>query len=127
MVMQELARKAMRATSMSALNDVLRDIALKTNSYGCILWRVGSPHLSGADAPTLFVVANWFEDDRICGNHSLSMERSITGAAIRSGVQQVATDMLEVPDPDNFLRDAEITTFCSTPITFGDDVLGAVN
>lgn len=121
--MHELIGIAVRATSMSAVRDVLRAIAEKTDSYGCILWRV-TPADPG-DRPHLFVAADWFGDEPAALNHELSMD-SHTGAGIMDGVQRVVAHA-GVVDGDRFLLEQGVTTFCATPLIFADGVAGSLN
>lgn len=119
--MRELLQIAVHATSMASVREVLRAIAKKTGSDGCILWRV-SPIEGSKD---LFVADDWFEGDRRDINHSLPLNGSITGKAIAR--QQQICSTLRAPDRDRFLADAGVSSFCSTPIIFADGVDGAVN
>jgi signal transduction histidine kinase len=119
--MSELLQVAINATSMSAVRAVLRVIAQRTDSDGCILWRV-TPEESARD---LFVAQDWFAGNARNINHSLPLDRSLTGRAILSGSQ--ISSALEPPDRDDFLATAGMGAMCAFPITFPDGVVGALN
>jgi len=122
--MEELLQIAVRAVSMSAVRDVLGAIGEKTGSDVCILWR-SVPR--DADEPEeLFVAADWSRDEHANLNHSLPMNGSVTGRAIREHRTQIVSK-LRAPDRDDFLTRAGMTGMYAIPITFPDGVKGALN
>ena len=115
---------------MSVLLEILHKISLLTDSYGCILWQETPKEIQSGERQ-LFVLADWTEDDRHCANHDMSFALSRTGRAIEKNrqiiVRNVPRTMVGSKTFDQFLKDARIKTFCTTPVSFQDGQLGALN
>ncbi|MCU1348708.1 MAG: hypothetical protein JWO56_1738 [Acidobacteria bacterium] len=95
--MQEIFRIAARASSMSAVAEVLQTIAERTGSYGCILWRVAPSAPSEGDR-YLFAAAEWFPDARFSANHALPFSGSATGSVIQTCIEATLTIEREIPE-----------------------------
>jgi signal transduction histidine kinase len=126
--LHDLLKHAVGQTRISGLMNVLREISCDTDSFGCILWQIAKPFRLEPPEGHLFVLADWFPDDRFCANHDLSIAKSKSGLGIRTRRQvNVKNVSQEIAEPDRFLIEAGITSFCTTPIEFLDGELGSLN
>jgi signal transduction histidine kinase len=110
---------------------MLESLAKAANAYGCILWQVVPGSNLDGDKPSgyLFVLAEWFPDEKRDPLHNLPLEKSITGSVVLNNTFMSVSD---IKDPrvfeDPFLAEAGIQAFCSMPIKFrGGSKRGAVN
>lgn len=123
---------ALGQSKLSGLSEMLKSIALSMNAFGAILWQV----VPGTDLNKepldgyLFVLANWFRDDRTLALHNLPIGKSVTGAAVKEqrpiNVKDVVSNN-DVYKRDQFLLHANIKAMCTMPVTFSDGARGALN
>ena len=127
----ELVSTALRQDKLSGISEMLRTVAEAINAYGAILWQVtpGSDLDASPLKGSLFVLAQWLQDDYRFALHDLPLE-SATGEAI---LNQVSVNVADVwTDPrvftrTSFLRETGVKPMCSVPLRFLDGGMGALN
>jgi signal transduction histidine kinase len=128
----DLVSMGLGQNKISDLPEMLKTIARSVDAFGCILWQVApSPVLDGKQlGDYLFMLGEWFEDDKSCVLHKLPVNRSVSGAAVLS------QETINVPDiwKDQrvyklhpFLKQADIKVMCSIPIHYRDGSHGTAN
>ena len=109
---------------------MLESLAKSINAYGCILWQVVPRSNLDGDKPSgyLFVLAEWFPDEKRDPLHNMPLEKSVTGTGVLNNSFVSVSDIKDsrVYD-DPFLTEAGIQAFCSMPIKFRGGKRGAVN
>ena len=130
---QDLVLKTLGQNKLSGLSEMLKLIVNNVGAFGCILWQVAPDSVLDKKAPKghMFVLAQWFSNNKMDVLHDLQIERSVTGNAIlnnkfRRVVKRKSTEQWFIDD--KFLIDNKIESFCSMPIEFPDiKTKGAVN
>ena len=123
---------ALRQGKLSSLSETLKIIAEAANSYGCILWQEVPGLGSGTNIPSkyLFVLADWFEDNKRYALHNLPLNSSATGYAVLNktiiNIPDIPTDN-RIFNEQSFLHRFDVKSMCSIPIQFLDSTSGAVN
>ncbi len=124
------ASTALRQDKLSGLSEMLRAIAEAVDAWGCVLWQVAPGSKLDATPPrgTLFVVAQWLQDNSYVALYNLSLE-SVSGHAVLTEKTKNVPDIFD--EPLNvltaFQQAAGIKTMCSVPVTFVDGIKGTVN
>lgn len=127
---ESLVLKALSGAKLSALTDVLKSIAETVDAYGCVLWQVNRPSKQKSSADRLFVISEWFRDDRSFALHDLPLHESATGIAALRGRTVNIEDIWRDPrvyTKDPFLSHADIKSMCCVPIRFRDGAIGCLN
>jgi len=97
----ELVSTALRQDKLSGISEMLRTVAEAINAYGAILWQVtpGSDLDASPLKGSLFVLAQWLQDDYRFALHDLPLE-SATGEAILNQVSVNVADVWTDPRVD---------------------------
>jgi signal transduction histidine kinase len=119
-------------TTPEGFGEVLNRIAEAVEAFGCVLWQVAPGAELKTDRPygSLFVVAEWFADQRYDASHDLPIAGSVTGEAILTQRPINVANIWEsgtVLYKDVFLSRSQLATMCSIPLTFCEGVPGALN
>ncbi len=127
-----LVTTALNKNALSGLSEMLRVIAEAMNSYGCILWQVAPGADLNSHPPTghLFVLAEWFDDEKDLIIHNMPLQPSIPGEAILTWSPVNVNDAQHdnrVYQGTNWLKSAGIKTICAIPIRFRDNAIGTVS
>jgi signal transduction histidine kinase/GAF domain-containing protein len=124
---ESLARviqRGLHQDQLSGITDILREIAIQSTAFGCILWEVAP------NGESLFALAQSFRSEEIAPERDIPMASSATGNAIRTQlgsyvVEDVNTDPLVFKA--EFLLLYNIHSFCVVPLVFLDGARGALN
>jgi len=115
---------ALDQKSRSGLSEILKNIALAVDAYGCVLWEVAPGSDFDAEPPRghLFVLDQWLQDGRIYAfddlpAHSAAGHSLITGMTVN--VEDVNTDPHVSKDP-RYLRRLGVESAVVVPIIFPD-------
>jgi signal transduction histidine kinase len=128
-----LFQTAVEQSERSGLPKILEKLAEVTDSCGCILWQVAREAGTAGQGGTpgrLFVLADWFPDERGYPRlHDIPLrDDSATGRAILSRcVVTVAQVRAGDDGPDPFLSETAVKSACAVPIEFHDGAVGAVS
>jgi signal transduction histidine kinase len=127
-----LISAALRQTNLAGYSEILGIMAKALNAYGCVLWQVapGSEAHETQLGGYLFVLADWFDDNREYGFHEVPLHNSVTGRAALSGetvnVYDIQNDRRGYVG-DSFLFQGVIRAMCSVPFRFQDEGSGVLN
>ena len=128
----DLLSTALKASQLSGLRIVLRQLAESFRADGCILWEAAPAEDQGAadGLGNLFTQAHWLPDDRAYAIRGLPIDRSVTGHAIRTGKVQYVRDIEKderVYTETVFWNAFHFRSFCSAPASFPPRNIGALN
>lgn len=114
------------------LTEMLRMIVETVGAYGAILWQVERrPNpLEPLHNGRLFILSEWFSDGQISDLSELPQDNSVTGRVILEQRSINVEDISTTPHTftaDPFLTRTGINVLCSVPVSFHDEVKGALN
>jgi signal transduction histidine kinase len=127
-----LVETALSQDKLSGISEMLRSIAEALDACGCILWEVAPGSKIDETPPSghLFVLAQWFCDDRIRVIMDLPLDRSVVGSAILSGESVNVEDVWQderVYTDGPYLSQAGIKSMCAAPLDPGGGIRGVVS
>src|SRR5687767_10346585 len=83
--LESLVSKALSQGKLSALSEVLKSIGEAVPAYGCVLWQVNRSEKRNIRPDRLFVISEWFHDERSFALYDLPLHGSVTGIAALKG------------------------------------------
>lgn len=123
-----LVSTALGQEELSGLSRMLKCIAKAVGAYGCILWELAPGANLESDPPEgrLFVLAEWFEDDRVFAIHNMPLTESVNGAVIISqepaNIPKIREDKRAYSNQSNrhIIDTMGLEAMCSAPVNFKD-------
>lgn len=127
----DLVVAALSQDRLSGLSAMLEILAKNFSAAGSILFELvpDQPRKGDQEEGNLYVLAEWFEGRKIAGFYDLSLRRSVSGRAIRTGEPQWIDDAKtdkRVSHHRDFIVDAGIQSLASLPVGFADGKRGAL-
>jgi len=128
-----LVETALSQDKLSGISEMLRSITEALDACGCILWEVAPGSKLDETPPSghLFVLAQWFRDDRIRVILDLPLGRSVSGEAVLSrkpvNVEDIWRDERVYKSAPPYLRQAGIKSMCAAPLDSDGGIRGVVS